>query len=93
MRNSLVALHDTDNGGLGLEASVLCNLLVGLLILFFGFLELNLVDFDAHLLVTEARVVGEHVGVFNLFTLGLLDKYLILGACERLKGSAQLGIG
>jgi hypothetical protein len=46
MSNFLLAFHDADNGGLCLEITIRLYAFVGLLVLFFRFLKLYLVDFD-----------------------------------------------
>jgi hypothetical protein len=44
---------------------------VRLLVFFFGFFELDLVDFDAVFGVGEVRVEGEGVGGLDVFGLGV----------------------
>lgn len=81
MRNRLATLHDTHNRRLRLIVSIRRDSFVSRLVLFLGFFELDLVDFDAHLGVLERAVVGEFVGVVDILAFGFLGKDSILGAC------------
>lgn len=81
MRNRLATLHDTHNRRLRLVVAIRRDSFVGRLVLFFGFFELDLVDFDAHFGVLEGAVVGEFVGVVDVFAFGFLGEDSILGAC------------
>lgn len=81
MRNGLATLHDTHNRRLRFVVSVCRHSLVGRLVFFLGFFELNLVDFDAHLGVLKGAVVGKFVGVVDIFAFGFLGEHSILGAC------------
>lgn len=72
MRDDLTALHDTDNRRLRLVVSIRGNPFVRALVFLLGFLELDLVDLDAHLGIGEAPIVGEYVGLVDIFAFGLL---------------------
>jgi hypothetical protein len=66
-------LHETHDSSLRLEVSVGGNTLVRRLILLFCFLELDLVDLDAGLLVGEVGVEPEFVGWVYVLAFGALD--------------------
>lgn len=83
----LAALHDSHNGRLCFEVPVCGDTLVRRLVLLLGLLQLDLVDFDAHLGVREPRIVGERVGRVDILAFGVLRQDTILGAGKRLQGS------
>ena len=63
MFDRLSALHDSHNSGLCLIMPIGGYTLVGLLILLFSLLELDLVDLDAILGIGEAQVDSEGVSL------------------------------
>lgn len=88
----LLTLHDPHDSGLGLKVAIGLDTLVGLLVLFFRLLELDLVDFDAVFLVREAWIERECVGFVYVTTLGVLLEWSQFGTGEGLKGSYELGV-
>jgi len=60
---------------------------VRLLIFFFGFFELDLVDFDAVFGVREVWVEGEGVGRRYVFAFGVFGQGTEFGAGEGLEGA------
>lgn len=70
MTNLLPPLHDPHDRGLRLEIPVRGHALVRLLVLGFGLLGLDLVDFDAVFGVREGFVDAEGVGWEDIFRLG-----------------------
>lgn len=87
MCDGLAALHDAHDGRLCLVVAICGDSFVRRLVLFLGLLELDLVDFYAHLWVGEGRVIGECVGVIYVSTFWFLGEDSVLGACEGLEGS------
>jgi hypothetical protein len=85
MLDRLPALHDPHYCGLGLVVSISSYTFVSLLVLGFGFLELDLVDFNAVFGVGEGGVVGEGVADIDVATLGVLCQDTVLGAGEGLE--------
>lgn len=71
VRNRLAALHDADDGGLGLKVAISCDSFVGLLVFFFCLLELHLVDLDAVLFVRESRVDRKSVIRIDIAAFGM----------------------
>ena len=71
MTDRLPRLHNPHNRRLGLEVAVLGDPHVRLLVFFFGFFELDLVDLHPVLRVREVRVEGEGVGGLDVFGLGV----------------------
>lgn len=57
------------------------------LVFLFGLLELDLVDFDAHLGVREIRVEGKCVVVVDISALWTLGQDSVFGAGQGLEGS------
>ena len=64
-----------------------------LLVLFLGFLKLDLVNFDAILGVLEVEIDGKRVGVVDLLTLGVFGQRAELGAGQGLKSAFDFGFG
>ena len=62
-----------------------------LLVLGFGLLGLNLVDFDAVFWVGEGEVEGECVGWLDVFAFGGFGEDAVAGAGEGLEGSLEFG--
>lgn len=92
MRDGLAALHDAHNRRLCLIVSVGRDSFVSRFVLLLGLLQLDLVNFDAHLGVGEARIVREHVGRFDFLALGRLRQDAVFGACQRLQRALQFRV-
>lgn len=81
MRNGLAAFHDPYDRSLCLKVSVCGNTLVCRLVLLFGFLQLDLVDLDPHLLVLKLGIVRKHVSLVDLFAFGLFKENAVFSTC------------
>lgn len=90
--DGLAALHDSHNGRLCLEVPVCRDSLVRRLVLLLSLLQLNLVDFYAHLRVRESWVIGEGIGRVDILPLGVLRQDPVLSTRKRLQGSLQFRI-
>jgi hypothetical protein len=93
MPNRLATLHDPHNRRLGLEIPVFGNTHVSFFVFFFGFFELDLVDFDAVFGVREVGVEGEGVGGRDFFAFGVFGEGAQFCAREGLKGALYFGLG
>ena len=84
MCDALPTLHDPDNSRLRLVVTVCSDTLVGLLILLFRFLRLDLVDLDPVPWVHEAEIHRESIAVIDIFPSWLFAKDAVLGTSKRL---------
>ena len=89
MCDLLSALHDTHNGSLCLVVAIRGHALVGLLVLGFGFLGLNLVDFDTVPGIRKAEVDREGVVSIDIFAFWRFTEDAETGAGEGLEGALQ----
>lgn len=87
MFDGLAALHDPHNRRLCLEVPVRSHTFVNNLIFFLRLLQLDLVDLDPYLLISEICVVFEHIILVDFRTSRSLRQYSVLRTCERLEGS------
>jgi hypothetical protein len=78
--NRLFTLHDADNSGLSFKVSIGLNALMCLFVLFLGFLQLNLVDFDSVPFVAKSNIERKGVGLIDLATTWIFSQWLKLGA-------------
>ena len=92
MRNAPSTLHDPNNRGLCLVIAIRGNALVGLLVLLFGLLGLDLVDLDAVPRVGEVEIHGERIGVVDVFTSWFFAENTVLSAGEGLKCPLEFGV-
>lgn len=90
MLNLLLAFHDPHDRRLRLVLPVRRHPLVRLLVLLLRLLELDLVDLDAILRVTEAQVHHELVARVDIFAARGFGEEAVLGAGEGLKGTLEL---
>lgn len=83
--NRLSTLHDAHDRCLGFIVSICSHSLMSGLVLFLGLFQLNLIDLDAHLCITESGVVREDVSRLNFLALGRLRQNAVFGAREGLQ--------
>lgn len=87
--DGFASFHNPNNCCLRFEIAICRNPFVGLLILRFGFLCLDLVDLNAILLIRETLVHRKGVGVIDIFASWRLCEDAVLCACKRLQCSLQ----
>lgn len=91
--NPLRTLHDPHDRGLSFEVTVGEYTLVRFFVLFFGLLQLDLVDLDAVLFVREGGVEREGVCGVDVTAWGLFAEGTELGAGQGLKCTVEFGFG
>ena len=82
MGNCLARFHDADDSCLRFIVAICCDSFVSLLVFFFGFFGLDLVDFDAVFEIGEIQIYGEYVAVVNISASRCLGQHSMLGAGE-----------
>lgn len=69
MRDLLSSFHNANNGSLGFVIAVRGNTLVGLFVLLYSLLCLDLIDLDPIFRIRKVEVDTESVALINIFTL------------------------